>query len=108
MRIINKVDIAACRQWIRELTKQAVQASGIVCNRIVIDGYEYGERIFFKANGQEYTIRIWDWNPLQYDNKGHACRAFITYTLFLDVEDDDGGSHGEEVEDSALMIKWKD
>ena len=108
MRIINKVDNTNCRQWIRELTKQAVQASEIVCNRIVIDDYEYGERIFFKTNGQEYTIRIWDWYPLQYDDKGHSCRAFVTYTLFVDVEDDDGGSHGEVVDENALMIAWKD
>lgn len=106
MRIINKVDVAACRQWIRELTKQAVKASGMVCDKVVIDGYEYGRRVFFKANGQEYTIRIWDFCPVDYNNG--RCRAIITYTLFLDVEDEDGGGHGEEIDSGGVMIAWKD
>ena len=107
MRIINKVDNANCKQWVRELTKQAIQNSKLDCTKVVIEEFDFSERIFLKINETEYTIRIWDFNPLNRDKKGDVCRAIVTYTLFMMVEEEDGGGYGEEIDYNTLMIAWK-
>ena len=107
MKIINKVDNTNCRQWVGELTKQAIQNSKLDCTEVVIEEFDFSERIFLKINETEYTIRIWDFNPLNRDKKGDICRAIATYTLFMMVEEEDGGSYGEEIDYNTLMIAWK-
>lgn len=107
MKIINKVDNTNCRQWVGELTKQAIQNSKLDCTEVVIEEFDFSERIFLKINETEYTIRIWDFNPLNRDKKGDICSAIVSYTLFMTVEEEDGGSYGEEIEYNTLMIAWK-
>lgn len=107
MRIFNKVDNANCRQWVKELTKQAIQNSKLDCSKVVIEEFDFSERIFLRINETEYTIRIWDFHPLDNDKKGHVCRAIIAYTLFMMVKEEDGSGYGEEIDHNALMIVWK-
>ena len=106
MRIINKEDNEYCKQWVKELTKQAVQNSKLDCTKVVIEEFD-GDRIFLKINEREYTIRIWDIHPLERDRKGHVCRATISYTLFMMVKEEDGNGHGEEIAHNDLMIVWE-
>lgn len=108
MKIINKVENPICRKWVGELTRQIVQNLKMESQKVIIEEFD-GDRVYLKIDGAEYDIRMWDFNVLSQDERNHSCVAFVTYTLFLIVEDEDeeGCSHGEEVEDSALMIKWK-
>lgn len=118
MRIINKVNIPQCRQWVKELTKQAIQIAKLDCNKIVIEEFD-GDRICFRDIENEYIIRVWDFYPLDFDKQVRACRAFITYTLYIMVEKIGGNnceniqgaiprtSHGEMIERGALGIVWK-
>lgn len=106
MRIINKVDDASYVQWVKEFVRQVIQVSGIECKKVIIEDIEWSKRIFLEIDGEEYTIRTWDFLPLEHDEQGYPCAEIIQYTLFKIVEDDDG-SHGEEVCDGNLMIKWK-
>lgn len=106
MRIINKVDDASYVQWVKEFVRQVIQVSGIECKKVIIEDIEWSKRIFLEIDGEEYTIRTWDFLPLEYDEQGYPCAEIIRCTLFKIVEDDDG-SHGEEVGNGALMIKWE-
>ena len=107
MRIFNKVDNTNCKQWVKELTKQAIQNSKLDCTKVVIEEFDCSDRIFLKINEIDYTIRIWDLHPLDRDKKGHICRAIVSYTLFIMIEEEDGSCHGEEIDNNSLMIVWK-
>lgn len=106
MRIINKVDNANCRQWVKELTKQAIQNSKLDCSKVVIEEFDFSKRIFLKINGAEYTIKILEFLPLDCNKKGHICRAIISYTLFMIIEEEDGSDHSEEIDYNVLKITW--
>ncbi|HZH61740.1 MAG TPA: hypothetical protein VEY70_19640 [Metabacillus sp.] len=45
------------------------------------------DRVYIKVDDQDYIIRMW--NITEDD---------IRWTLFIDVPDEDGGSHGEEID----------
>lgn len=107
MKIINKVENAYCRQWVKELTEQAIQNSNLDCTKVVIDEFDFDKRISLKINDKEYTIKILDFIPLDRDTTGRVCRAIYSYTLFMMVEEEDGSGHGEEIDHNTLMIAWK-
>lgn len=107
MKIINKVDNANCRQWVGELTKQAIQNSRLVCTEVVIEEFDFSDRIFLKINEADFTIRIWDIHLLDSDKEAHIFRAIVSYTLFIMIKEDDGSGHGEVIDHNSLTIVWR-
>ncbi len=65
---------------------------------ILIDGDDVFDRIYLKMDGDPYIIRTWTFNEISED----ACH--IPVTLYKDVEDEDGGSHGETVCHADVFI----
>ena len=82
MRIINKLDGAGCGKGVEELTKQVIQNSKLDCTEVIIEDYEFAKRVTLEIDEADYTIRIWNFHPLDNDKNGHICRAVISYTLW--------------------------
>jgi hypothetical protein len=63
-----------------------------------IAGYEIEDwdldRVYLMVGKEEYTIRMWN-----------ITDTYIRWTLFIDVPDEDGGSHGEEVIEGLYILK---
>ena len=76
------------------------------CTEVIIEEYEFSKRVTLEINGADYTIRIWDFHPLDNDKKGHVCRAVVSYTLFMMAKKEDGSVHREEIDNNSLMITW--
>lgn len=72
----------------------------------IIEDIEYSKRIFLDIDGEEYIIRTWSFHSIEKDVKGHTCAEIVDYTLFKMVSDD-MSSHGEEMYEGTLEIKWK-
>lgn len=102
MRIISKVDHPYCKQ----VVKKVFQKINTDFNEIVIEDYD-GDRIYLYNDGIEYIIRLWNIIALVPDKQNQTCQICISYTLFLMVEDDDGG-HGDEIISGSLKIKCKE
>ena len=104
--IVNKVKDKNYTQWIEDFVKSVVVYNAHIRYReIIIEDIEPDKRIFLLVNGEEYTIRTWDYQPINVDSNGRVCEEMVIYTLFKTVTDEHG-SHGEVVIEGNLKIKW--
>jgi hypothetical protein len=102
--IINKTD----NNELEQLVKKAISKTptrkkyGLVNNDVIIVDC-YDSRTFFKCNNNEFTIRMWDVENINGGKQGR-----IRWTLFLDVQDENGGSHGEELSSGVSLVDYSE
>lgn len=111
MIIINKVDNDTLQafgyeQWVEQFVKEVISKTNLECEEIIIEDIELSERIFMSIESNKYTIRTWNFQPVERDRNSDVCAEMVDYTLFRLVEDDTG-SHGEEICNGVLKIEWK-
>ena len=107
MKIINKVIDEDYVQWIEKFVIRVLKHAHIKCEEVIIEDIEPSKRIFIFVDGKEYDIRTWNYHPIRYDNNGIVCAERVEYTLFKMVSDE-GGSHGEVVDEDFAQIEWVD
>jgi len=75
-------------QQIIDLAEKVVGKKDVIINDWDLD------RVYLNKGKDEMTIRMWD-----------ITDTYIRWTLFLDVPDNDGGSHGEEIKSGIFKLK---
>ena len=106
MNITNKITDKNYTQWIEDFVKNViVNDAHIKCEEIVIDSIEPNKRIFIFVDGEEYTIRTWNYQPTCVDSNGFTCEEMVIYTLYK-IVGDEHGSCGNVVFENNIKIKW--
>jgi hypothetical protein len=106
MKIINKVSESSYVQWIEGFVRDVLKKAELQCNEVTIEDVEFSERIFLTIDGEEHTIRTWDFIETGTDANGETCAENVFYTLYKMVVDKDG-SHGEEISNGSIEIAWE-
>ena len=104
--IINKVEDEDYVQWIKKFVTEVLEYASVKYKEVIIDNIEPNRRIFLLIDGNEYTIRTWDYHPVGYDDNGEVCSEEVEYTLFKTIEGEHS-AHGEIVDDGYIRIDWK-
>lgn len=105
MIIVNKVTDEAYTQWIEKFAIDVLNRANIKYNEMIIEDIEPSRRVFVFVDGEEYTIRTWNYFVVECDDNDIPCAENIEYTLFKIVECE-GGSCGEIVDEGRIKIKW--
>lgn len=106
MKLINKVTEESYIQWIEKFVRNVLFRKELTCEEVIIEDIEFSKRIFLNIDGEEYTIRTWNFKPIDADENGETCAEMVEYTLFKMIVDEDGNGHGEEVGDGSFIIEW--
>ena len=102
--IINKLEDSSDIQWIESFVTKVLEKSGVSYSEAIIDTMESSKRIYLIIDGNEYTIRTWDFTVTKTDANNIPCAEMIDYTLYKQVEEE-GGYHKDIVEGSE-EIEW--
>lgn len=105
MKMINKVTEESYVQWIENFVINVLYKERLTYTEVIIEDIEFDKRIFLNIDGEEYSIRTWNFRPIDTDKNGNTCAEVVDYTLFKMVSDTDG-SHGEEVGEGSFIIEW--
>lgn len=106
MKIINKVTNENYIQWIEKFVADVLKAAKLSYEEVVIEDIEPSRRIYLTIDGKEYSLRTWNYHPVDTDSDGKLCVEMVQYTLYEMVADVDG-SHGKEVDFGLIKIEWK-
>ena len=107
MNIINKVNDTSYIQWVETFVSKIIKKAKLSCKEVVIEDIEFSQRIYLSIDGQDYTIRTWNFRPLKTDDEGRPCAEMVDYTLFIDISDGNGCGHGEALFGGSQRIDWK-
>lgn len=105
-KITNKVTEPGYIQWIEKFVRDVLDLADLCGENVVIEDIEYNRRISLTIDGEEYSIRTWNFYPEDTDKNGKTCAEKVQYTLFQMVEDEQG-AHGEEVDFGMIRIEWE-
>lgn len=106
MKIINKVTNENYIQWIEKFVADVLKAAKLSYEEVVIEDIEPSRNIYLTIDGKEYSLRTWNYHPVDTDSDGKPCAEMVEYTLYEMVADE-SGSHGKEVDNSMIKITWK-
>lgn len=106
MKLVNRVTEESYTQWIEKFVTDVLDIGEISGDEVIIEDIEFSKRVFLTVDGEEYTIRTWNFHPVEVDNNGKTCAEMVDYTLFKMVSDE-LGSHGEEMDEGYLRIEWE-
>lgn len=106
MNIINEITDDDYIQWVEGFVVKVLKNASVKFDKLIIDNFEPDKRIFIFVDGNEYTIRTWNYHTVQCDDNGIPCSEVVEYTLFKIVDDEDG-SHGVIVDFGCTQIEWK-
>jgi hypothetical protein len=100
--IINKTESNELEQLVKKvISKTPFKKKYELTTKDVVITDCYDSRTFFECDGNEFTIRMWDIENINGGKQGR-----IRWTLFLDVPDEDGGSHGEELSSGISLVDY--
>lgn len=110
-KIINNVTEEGYIQWIENFVREVISKANLKCQEVVIEDIEWSKRIFLKIDGEDYTIRTWNFHVVEYDENNVPCAEIVDYTLYKMVyEYDENGEissgHGEEIDEDRIVIVW--
>lgn len=108
MKMINKVTEESYVQWIETFVRHALYKENLLyeVEEVIIEDIEFDKRILLNIDGEEYSIRTWNFRPINVDENGNTCEELVDYTLFKMVVDADGNGHGEEIGEGQFIIEW--
>lgn len=104
-KVTNNVTYKDYIQWLEGFVRRVICDSKIECSELIIDDIEPSKRIFLVIDGEDYTIRTWNFHVIDVDDNGNPWAEAVRYSFYKMVEDKDG-MHGEEISDGILSICW--
>lgn len=105
MKIINKVTDEGYIQWIEDFVRQVLQKAKLSYEEVVIEDIEPSKRIYLTIDGKEYSLRTWNFHPVEKNENGNTCAEMVEYSLYEMVSNKDG-AHGKEVDFGIMKIEW--
>lgn len=108
MKMINKVTEKSYVQWIETFVRHVLYTENLLytVEEVIIEDIEFDKRIFLNIDGEEYTIRTWNFKPINIDKNENTCEELVDYTLFKMISDADGNGHGEKIGEGKFIIEW--
>lgn len=104
MEIINKVTENSYVKWIEEFVCQVLEKANVDFDIVEIKDVEFDKRIFIKIDGEDYTIRTWDFHPIGCDFYGIPCCELVEYSLFYKSLE---FASEKEVDKGEIEIQWE-
>ena len=105
MKFIDKVKEESYVQWIEQfvldILDDCVINADINADVVTVTDIEFSKRIILDLDGKEYTIRTWNFIPIDYDQNNNPCSEVVDWTLFKIV-----GDHGIEVTSGHNVMQW--
>ena len=105
MKITSNIENSNYTQWITGFVESVINQADLKCDEVVIDEID-DDRMWLTIDGSEYIIRTWNFESVTYDLQGRPCGERVSYTLFIDVSDGNGGCHSEKVCNGVKIIMW--
>ena len=105
MKITSNIENSNYTQWITGFVESVIRRANLKCDEVIIDDLD-DKYMWLTIDGMEYIIRTWNFEPVTYDLQGRPCSERVSYTLFKQVSDENGSSHGEEVSHGMEIIRW--
>lgn len=111
-KVIDKVQDPDHRQWIGGFVQKVLRKGEINAKNVEIYEIDPGKRFFLRADGKEYIIRMWDFEPIMYDNSNQICGERVECSLYENLWNVATKSGGERlyyrnpIVTFAADIKW--
>lgn len=105
MKLINNIKDENYTQWIEKFVEDIIFQADIEYDEVIINDVD-NERIYINVNGEDYIIRTWSYRTVELDYNNIPCAEMVKYTLFKIVINSDNSSHGEEINNGYIKIRW--
>jgi hypothetical protein len=76
-----KINNEAYNQWIEQFISDVLTSAHINCNEVVIADIEPSTRIYITVDNEDYTIRTWNYTPIDKDKYNQPYSEAVDYTL---------------------------
>lgn len=103
--IIVNVDQPSYAQWIEKFVATVLEKSGVSYNEVIIGYIEFSKRIYLTVDGTKYVIRTWDFSVIETDENNVPCAEEVEYTLYQEMEDEDG-RYSQGIFEGSEKIEW--
>lgn len=103
--IINKLEESSYIKWIDPFVETVLEKSNISYKEAIIEDIEINKRIYLIIDGTKYTIRTWDYSVTKTDANNKPCAELVDYTLYKQMEGDDG-IYNKDIFEGSEEIEW--